>query len=255
MPSGINALCFNNSGTLLVRGGSRGRLLVIPPKSVTFIRGGVRLIVQAARGDHSTMMLSWPGIITPLLDNWAAMRAAGRAGQPHRAIACKPVNPQLSDAKARFERALTDEEAAEPLMLSVVYELIARLMVGSDEVQLAAIPLDLPDTILELTKQVRANPTLAWPLKDAADAAGYSPFHFSRVFKSLVSYGFHEYVDRCRTEIAVEMLCNSDSPVDLVASACGFGTTQGLRESIKEYLGLVPSELRAVPDVYGSPLA
>ena len=78
--------------------------------------------------------------------------------------------------------------------------------------------------------------------------AGYSPFHFSRVFKNLVGYGFHEYVDRSRTECAVEMLCTTDSAVDVVASSCGFGTTQGLRESVKEYLGLVPSELRAIPD-------
>jgi AraC-like DNA-binding protein len=95
---------------------------------------------------------------------------------------------------------------------------------------------------------VRENPALPWPLKDAADMAGYSPFHFSRVFKGLVGYGFHEYVDRCRTECAVELLVTTDMPVDLVASTCGFGTTQGLRESVKEYLGLVPSELRAVPD-------
>jgi transcriptional regulator GlxA family with amidase domain len=55
-------------------------------------------------------------------------------------------------------------------------------------------------------------------------------------------------VDRCRTECAVELLCSSDSAVDLVASSCGFGTTQGLRESVKEYLGLVPSEIRSFPD-------
>ena len=45
------------------------------------------------------------------------------------------------------------------------------------------------------------------------------------------------------------MLVSSDSPVDGVASACGFGTTQGFRESIKEYLGLVPSELRGLPEI------
>ena len=80
--------------------------------------------------------------------------------------------------------------------------------------------------------------------------AGYSPFHFSRVCKQLVGYGFHEYVDRCRTECAIDMLVSTDSAVDLVASTCGFGTTQGLRESVKEYLGLVPSELRSMPEAF-----
>jgi AraC-like DNA-binding protein len=64
----------------------------------------------------------------------------------------------------------------------------------------------------------------------------------------LAGFGFHEYVDRCRTETAIEMLCNTDEPIDTVAAMTGFGTTQGLRESVKEYLGLVPSEIRAVPD-------
>ena len=121
-------------------------------------------------------------------------------------------------------------------------------MTSSDQVQLAAIPSDLPDTIKDLVSRVRQSPSHGWPLRDAADAAGYSPFHFSRVFKNLVGYGFHEYVDRCRTESAVELLCTTDQPVDLVASTCGFGTTQGLRESVKEYLGLVPSELRTIPE-------
>jgi len=91
-------------------------------------------------------------------------------------------------------------------------------------------------------------PDAPWPLKDAAAMAGYSPFHFSRVFKSLAGYGFHEFVDRCRTEFAVGKLCQGELAVDVVASASGFGTTQGLRESIKEYLGLVPSELRVASE-------
>jgi len=136
------------------------------------------------------------------------------------------------------------------LMLSAIYEAVAKLMVSADEVQLATVPEDLPETLRILTQKVRSSPALAWPLKEAADMAGYSPFHFSRVFKQLVGYGFHEYVDRCRTESAIDMLISTESAVDLVASSCGFGTTQGLRESVKEYLGLVPSELRSLPEAF-----
>lgn len=250
VPAAVSCLCFNTSGTLLARPGSQTNLIVIPPRSATFIRGGARLILQAARGEHSVQIVSWPGVLTPLLDNWAANRSSSRNGATHRSIGCKPIDPYFTEAFKRFELAKNAGDAAEPLTLSVAYEMVARLMTGSDQVQLAALPTELPETILELTKRVRNAPAMGWPLKEAADAAGYSPFHFSRVFKSLVGFGFHEYVDRCRTEISVEMLCNTDSPVDLVASTCGFGTTQGLRESVKEYLGLVPSELRAVPEFY-----
>jgi transcriptional regulator GlxA family with amidase domain len=60
--------------------------------------------------------------------------------------------------------------------------------------------------------------------------------------------GFHEFVDRTRTEYAVHLLTSTDHAIDVVATEAGFGTTQGLRESVKEYLGLVPSELRSTPE-------
>ncbi len=249
VPPGMNLLCVNTKGTLIARAGVQGRLVLIPPRSLTYVRGS-KLILQAARGEHSSLLLSWPGVATQLLDNWVATRQnATRSQGTARNVACKPIDPLFQNAMSRFEEAIAGpKEFMEPQVVSFIYEVVARLIVGSDQVQLAAIPLDLPDTIKELVAKVRANPSLAWPLKDAADMAGYSPFHFSRVFKNLVGYGFHEYVDRSRTECAVEMLCTTDSAVDVVASSCGFGTTQGLRESVKEYLGLVPSELRAIPD-------
>ncbi len=249
VPSSINALVLNFNGAAIARIGSQGRIILIAPRSVTFIRGGTRLIVTAARGEHVSHILTWPSGMTPLLEHYVA--GSGRSGGSPRMVACKPVDPQFREALERYEKAKGGGvDYAEPLMLSVVYEIVARLVTGGDEVQLAALPPELPETIRELTRKVRGKPSDGWPLKDAADMAGYSPFHFSRVFKQLVGYGFHEYVDRCRTEAAVELLVTTDMAVDLVASNCGFGTTQGLRESIREYLGLVPSELRAVPDSF-----
>lgn len=248
VPAGMNALCINYRGTLIARAGVQGRLVLIPPRSLTFIRG-TRLILQAARGEHQTVLLSWHSNVTSLLDAWLQTRARASGTGQIRTVACKPIDPHFKDAIARFEQATAGpNETMEPMVVSVLYEMVSRLMIGFDQVQLAAVPMDLPETIKELVVKVRGNPAAGWPLKEAANLAGYSPFHFSRVFKNLVGYGFHEYVDRCRTECAVELLCTSDHAVDLVASTCGFGTTQGLRESVKEYLGLVPSELRAIPD-------
>lgn len=248
VPAGTNTLCINYKGTLMARAGVQGRLVLIPPRSIVFARG-TRLILTAARGEHQAVLYSWHSNVTSLLDAW--LQARSRSGQPgqSRNVACKPIDPHYLDAVTRLEQAVEEAgETMEPMVVSVLYELVSRLIVGLDEVQLAPVPTGLPETIQELVAKVRQNPAGGWPLRDAANLAGYSPFHFSRVFKNLVGYGFHEYVDRCRTECAVEMLCTTDLAVDIVASSCGFGTTQGLRESVKEYLGLVPSELRAIPE-------
>ncbi|HEY0868683.1 MAG TPA: helix-turn-helix transcriptional regulator [Fimbriimonas sp.] len=250
VPGGMNALCINYKGTLIARSGPQSRLVLIPPRSITYVRSA-RVILQAARGDHQSLLLTWHSNITGLLNHWIETRQGARSGAATtRSIACKPIDPYFKPTLTRLDDALNGSaDTMEPLIVSFLYETVSRLMSSLDQVQLAAVPADLPETIQALVLRVRTNPALAWPLKEAADAAGYSPFHFSRVFKNLVGYGFHEYVDRCRTECAVEMLCTTDHAVDLIASTCGFGTTQGLRESVKEYLGLVPSELRSIPDV------
>lgn len=251
VPASVNALYFNLEGTLLARSNS-GKLIVAPPKSLLFVRGGARLMTLVARGEHDGLLVAWQTGTAPVLDEW--LGGSGDSG-PARMVACKPIAPMFTAAYERLEAARKGPfEAMDPLILAASMEMVVRLLVGGDELQLAAIPVDLPETIRELTVLVREKPSAPWPLKDAADQAGYSPFHFSRVFKQLVGYGFHEFVDRCRTEAAVEMLCNSDKAVDLVASTCGFGTTQGLRESVKEYLGLVPSELRVLPEAVQPPI-
>lgn len=250
VPTGMNALCLNLKGTLIARTGVQGKLVLIPPRSLTYVRN-TRLIVQCARGEHTSQLLSWPTVVTNLMEKWMQDRQSAKSGAPIRAISCRPIDPHFKEAVERFNKAVASPgEMLEPLVVSFLYEVCTKVSAGVDQVQLAATPLDLQDTIKDLIAKVRKNPALAWPLKDAADMAGYSPFHFSRVFKNLVGYGFHEYVDRCRTECAVELLVTTDMAVDLVAGTCGFGTTQGLRESVKEYLGLVPSELRAIPDSF-----
>ena len=248
VPQGINALCVNMRGALLARASGGNKLILLPPRSLVFVRGGTKLSLQAARGEHETILLSWMSGVAPALENWIAAKTLGKGGTV-RSIACRSIYPHLSSFVTRLEAVRNgSEDLADPMLLSLVHEGVAQLLSEPNEMQLATVPSGLPDTVQDLIKEVRVNPALSWPLKDAADRAGYSPFHFSRVFKQMVGYGFHEYVDRCRTESAVELLVNSDSAIDLVASASGFGTTQGLRESIKEYLGLVPSELRNVPE-------
>lgn len=246
---GSSVLAINLKGTMICRTGIHGRIILAPPRSFTFVRGS-RLIVQATRGEHHTLLISWTQQSANLLEDWLMRRPATKSDKgAQRVVACRPIDPHFQDALKRFDSAVKTLDAdSEPLVLSFIFEVVARLMTGPDIVQLATLPAHLPETVTDLIAKVRSNPAPPWPLKQAADEAGYSPFHFSRVFKGLVGYGFHEYVDRCRTESAVDMLISTDLPVDIVASTCGFGTTQGLRESVREYLGLVPSELRSIPD-------
>jgi len=247
-----HSLFLMRKGTVLMWGEADRRWFVMPPQSVTYVRGPISVLMSFARTDHRLESISWNSKSAPFLSDWLEkQRVRGSKGDRPRVLATMPYNPIFSSVVQRFDDACAgNPEAAEPLVFSVIYEILAKLVRSRSRLGLAPVPGDLPANMAQLVLQVRQRPDIPWPLKDAADLVGYSPFHFSRVYKALIGYGFHEFVDRCRTEHAVDMLCTSDTPIDVVAAASGFGTTQALRESVKEYLGLVPSELRTSPDDY-----
>lgn len=240
---GFSVLIINFEGSVVGRHRASGRMGLFPPQSVLIARENSEGPVLFARGEHRAEVIAWPHGAAPILE-----RQVEQSVDPNRFFASMPIAPHFTHAIERYRAAISPGcSFSLPAVMSVVYEVASTLFTSGDTLQLAALPTDLPDTVRDLTERVRSKPNGNWALKEAADMAGYSPFHFSRVFKSIAGYGFHEYVDRCRTEVAAERLCTTDIAVDVIASQCGFGTTQGLRESLKEYLGLVPSELRSIP--------
>ncbi|MDX2064854.1 MAG: AraC family transcriptional regulator [Fimbriimonadaceae bacterium] len=247
LPRDHSVLVFNEMGAVIARQTPRGSLLLIPPQSVFYARCA-HLYLQAARGEHRAILVTWAASALPVLETYVQTRLVAEL---ERGIVCRPSDPEFKPALRRLAQVRNESlppAMGEVLMASVLHEVLARLLQGESELQLASVPDDLPEALRDLIRAVRTTPSAPWPLKDAAGLAGYSPFHFSRVFKQSVGYGFHEYVDRCRTENAVRLLISSPQPIDVIAQTSGFGTTQGLRESIKDYLGLVPSELRTLTE-------
>lgn len=112
-----------------------------------------------------------------------------------------------------------------------VFSLTPTFMQGAE-------PLD------DLIAAIRAEPQRQWSLTNAAELAGYSPFHLSRMFRHISKMGFPEFVDRCRAEIAVDLLINTSQPIFSISQQCGFGTPQALRNACRDYAGFLPSELR-----------
>lgn len=242
------ALIFSIQGTALYRAERDVVWRVVPAQSVTFAETPINLLTRFAKGTQESLVLQFGHGAFPVLETWLSNR---RAETPNVGRACgtQPIYPSHKDCYERFLRGLDSNDSyAEHMISSVVLELAAQVLNADPSHGLAPAPKDTPELLLGLIQEVRASPSIPWPLKEAADFVGYSPFHFSRIFKAQVGMGFHEFVDRTRTEYAVQLLTTTDHAIDVVASEAGFGTTQGLRESVKEYLGLVPSELRTYGD-------
>lgn len=84
---------------------------------------------------------------------------------------------------------------------------------------------------------------LAQPLRlqDLARAAGFSPFHFHRVFKSLLGQTLNQFVKRLRLERALYLMFHAPArSLTQVALDCGFASSSDFSRSFKQRYGLAP---------------
>ena len=85
---------------------------------------------------------------------------------------------------------------------------------------------------------------LAGPLRLEAvsEAAGFSPFHFHRVFKSLLGETLNQFVKRLRLERALYLMSHAPGrSLTDVALDCGFSSSSDFTRSFKQRYGAAPS--------------
>ena len=79
-------------------------------------------------------------------------------------------------------------------------------------------------------------------LDDVAKAASFSPFHFHRVFRSLLGETLHHFIKRVRLERALTMLSRYPKPsLTEVGLACGLGSSSQFSRSFRQRFGVPPS--------------
>ncbi|HET9162992.1 MAG TPA: GlxA family transcriptional regulator [Solirubrobacterales bacterium] len=77
-----------------------------------------------------------------------------------------------------------------------------------------------------------------------AERASMSPRNFARAFRRELGTTPAAYVERMRVEFARSRLESGDTPIDLVAVECGFGTVETLRRTFQRRVGASPSQYR-----------
>ncbi|MEM7231282.1 MAG: AraC family transcriptional regulator [Planctomycetota bacterium] len=79
-------------------------------------------------------------------------------------------------------------------------------------------------------------------LDELADVALFSPYHFHRVFQSLIGETVGQFVKRVRLERALYLMThNPDQNLTDVALACGFASSSDFSRSFKQRYGVPPS--------------
>ena len=82
-------------------------------------------------------------------------------------------------------------------------------------------------------------------LDDLASVAGFSKFHFHRIFSGIVNESLHQYVNRLKVERAASFLLHrSEMAVTDIAYHCGFSDSAVFSRAFKNYYDVSPTEFK-----------
>ncbi len=81
-------------------------------------------------------------------------------------------------------------------------------------------------------------------LEKLADIAGYSKYHFSRIFKQYNSMSYLQYINTRRTRAAEMLLLDPNIPITEVAMRSGFSSLTTFNRIFKEIKHCTPSDFK-----------
>jgi len=82
-------------------------------------------------------------------------------------------------------------------------------------------------------------------LRELAEAAAISPYHFHRVWRAMTGRTVGEMIRYLRIKEASRVLIESNDSVTEIAQLVGFATSQGFARAFRQELGVSPSSFRA----------
>lgn len=129
-----------------------------------------------------------------------------------------------------------------------IYIKLVTLLARIKEYQLNEIKYDdggkYVDKFNLILKYIEQNYANDITLEKLADIAGYSPYHFSRIFKKYSNMTFINFLNRRRIKAAELLLLESGSSITDVAMQVGFASLTTFNRVFKSINGCTPSEYK-----------
>lgn len=115
-------------------------------------------------------------------------------------------------------------------------------------VRVTAITDDATESLLASSTMLARARASELSVSDLADHAGYSPFHFARLFARHVGIGPGQYLTALRIDRAKQLLLTETESVIDVAAAVGFDSLSSFSRRFRSTVGVPPAQLRRLAD-------
>lgn len=104
------------------------------------------------------------------------------------------------------------------------------------------------EKFLSICDYINAHCTEDLSLDEVADMAGFSKYHFSRLFKEFAGMSFYKYLNARRIAYAERLLLDPKSNVTEVAVKSGFNSISAFMRMFKIVKGCTPTQFRNLND-------
>lgn len=108
----------------------------------------------------------------------------------------------------------------------------------------------LSDSVIKIQFHIESHLSEELPLVQLAELAGFSRFHFHRIFSGFTGETVAEYRRRLRLESAATALQFTQKPVVEVALDAGYGSHEAFTRAFQRRFGYSPSEFRNHPNPF-----
>ncbi|NOU98754.1 AraC family transcriptional regulator [Paenibacillus planticolens] len=223
-----------------------GDIIVIPPGELHEIYApntGERIILQfdysllySLKGFDSTFHLLRPCCIIAADQNKTL-------GQTLR----KPLIDLMNEY---FSRSLLKEAAAYALLIQF-FVLIGRNVIHGEH----RVPRTKSqkyhkniDTFLKVCNYMNEHCTEDIRVDELAELAGFSKFHFTRLFKQFIGISYYDYLNQNRIMYAEKLLIDPNMSVTEVAMRSGFGSLSTFNRAFKIYKKCTPTQYKLLHD-------
>lgn len=255
-PDRSTAACRGKVDTLVVTGGSGVREAARDEGLVRWLRSAAARSRRVASVCTGTFLLGAAGLLDGkrVTTHWAS---ADRLAQLYPGAEVDPDRIYVRDghiwtsagvtAGIDLALALVEDDHGREAALEVARWLVVFTRRPGGQSQFSA-PLAAQsaerEPLREVQEAVLADPSGDLSVERLAARASMSPRNFARVFRRETGLTPAVWVETARVERARQLLEAASSPVETIASDCGFGTVETMRRAFRRRLGVSPGEYR-----------
>lgn len=232
------AKCVNEEVTL-----NPGDILFIAPGTLHSLApvggSGSRIILQIdmsnVRGVQNT-----DSIITFLSPMYLLTAQSGRG-------IYKEIRQALLEIKKEYQSDIPFFEAAVYGKLLYILSIIGRSEAYQAHTDSAssAKNREYTEKFLRICDYINTHCSENLTLEETANMAGFSKYHFTRLFKQFANRSYYQYLSQCRIYTAEKYLSSTDYNITDIAFKSGFTSLSSFIRMFKLIKGVTPSEYRA----------